>query len=296
MLDPGSSIGPYTIDREIGRGGMGVVYLARDTRLDRDVAIKSLPEHLASDPERLARFEREAKVLATLNHPNVAGIYGVEEVDGARYLILEYVEGETLAVRLDRGDIPPDEAVEIALEIAAGVEAAHEAGVIHRDLKPANIKFDAEGRIKVLDFGLARAEESSSTGSSMSQLPTITSPAHSPTMAGVILGTAAYMSPEQARGRKVDKRSDIWSFGVVLYEMLTGAGPFRGETVTDSIGAILHKDIDFNSLPPATPSSVRHVIARCLERDKANRYRDIGDAAYDLRHLAQIGETGSGGV
>ncbi|MHC4976986.1 MAG: serine/threonine-protein kinase, partial [Planctomycetota bacterium] len=248
-LEQGSQLGPYTIAREIGRGGMGVVYLARDTRLDRDVAIKSLPEHLATDPDRLARFEREAKALAQLHHENVAGIYGVEEQNGAKFLILEYVEGETLADRLDRGSIPPDEAIEIATQIAAGVEAAHEAGVIHRDLKPANIKFDGEGKAKVLDFGLARADESSTTGSSMSQLPTLTTPAHTPTMAGVIMGTAAYMSPEQARGRKVDKRSDIWSFGVVLYEMLTGAGPFRGETVTDSIGAILHKDVDLNALP-----------------------------------------------
>ncbi len=284
MLNPiNTSIGPYTITRELGRGGMGVVYFGRDTRLDRDVAIKALPEHLAQDPERLARFEREAKTLAQLHHPNVAGIYGVEEHDGARYLVLEYVEGETLAQRLDRGAIPVDEALEIAIQIAAGVEAAHEAGVIHRDLKPGNVIVTPDGKAKVLDFGLARAEESSSSMSMSSGDPTITSPAqHSPTMPGVILGTAAYMSPEQARGRPVDKRTDIWSFGVVLCEMLTGASPFVGETVSDSIGAVLHKHIDLKRLPSATPSVVRHVLQRCLTREKSARYRDIGDVRIEL--------------
>jgi len=280
-----AQIGPYTIDRELGRGGMGVVYLGRDTRLDRAVAIKALPEHLAQDPERLARFEREARTLAQLNHPNVAGIHGVEEHEGARYLVLEYVEGETLADRLDRGAVPVDEALEIAIQIAAGVEAAHEAGVIHRDLKPGNVIITPEGQAKVLDFGLARVEEasSSSTGG-MSESPTLTSPAiqHSPTTPGVILGTAAYMSPEQARGRKVDKRTDIWSFGVVLYEMLSGASPFVGETVSDSIGAVLHKELDLDRLPAQAQGNVRRVLRRCLERDKTKRYRDIGDAALDL--------------
>jgi len=221
-----TQIGPYTITRELGRGGMGVVYLGRDTRLDRDVAIKALPEHLAQDPERLARFEREAKTLASLNHPNVAGIHGVEEHEGARYLVLEYVEGETLADRLDRGPLPVEDAIEIAVQIAAGVEAAHEAGVIHRDLKPGNVIVTPEGKAKVLDFGLARSEETSSSSSgALSESPTLTSPAiqHSPTMPGVILGTAAYMSPEQARGRRVDKLTDSWSFWVVLYERLVGA-------------------------------------------------------------------------
>ncbi|MHC4975445.1 MAG: protein kinase domain-containing protein [Planctomycetota bacterium] len=289
-LEGGSQIGPYTIEREIGRGGMGVVYLARDTRLDRDVAIKSLPEHLASEPERLARFEREARTLASLSHANVAGIYGVEERDGARYLILEYVEGETLADRLDRGALPADEAIELAVQIASGVEAAHEAGIIHRDLKPANIKITPEGVVKVLDFGLARADEGSSSSSSVSQLPTLTSPgANSPTVEGVILGTAAYMSPEQARGRKVDKRSDIWSFGVVVYEMLLGSSPFVGETVSDSIGAILHKDIDLARLPKSTPMGVRRVLERCLERDRGQRYRDIGDVRIELEHGHESG-------
>jgi len=281
----GSQIGPYTIDRELGRGGMGVVYLARDTRLDRAVAIKALPEELASDPARLERFEREAKTLAQLNHPNVAGIHGVEEYEGARYLVLEYVEGETLAEMLDRGPLPVDEGIELAVQIAAGVEAAHEAGVIHRDLKPGNVIVTPEGRAKVLDFGLARVEETSSLSSgAMSESPTLTSPAiqHSPTMPGVILGTAAYMSPEQARGRRVDKRTDIWSFGVVLYEMLTGASPFVGETATDSIGAILHREVDFSLLPAGTPANVQRVVRRCLVRDKMRRLQSIGDARVEL--------------
>jgi len=278
-------IGPYQVVREIGRGGMGVVYLARDARLDRDVAIKALPEDLAADPDRLARFEREAKTLAQLSHQNIAGIYGVEKHDGAQYLVLEYVEGETLAQRLDRGPLPIDEALEIAVQIAAGVEAAHEAGVIHRDLKPGNVIVTPDGKAKVLDFGLARAEDGSSSRLSMSpDSPTITrSPAqYSPTMPGVILGTAAYMSPEQARARSTDKRTDIWSFGVILYEMLTGASPFIGETVGDSIGAVLHKDIAFDHLPRATPHLVRHVLTRCLVRDKSMRLRDIGDARLEL--------------
>lgn len=280
--DAGDKIGPYAIIRELGRGGMGVVFVGRDTRLDRDVAIKALPEQLAQDPDRLARFEREAKTLAQLNHPNIAGIYGLEMLENANYLVLEYVEGETLAARLDRGVLPVDEALDIAVQIAAGIEAAHEAGIIHRDLKPGNVIITPEGNAKVLDFGLARSEEASSSAVNMSpDSPTITTP-HSPTMPGVILGTAAYMSPEQARGRRVDKRTDIWSFGVILYEMLTGASPFVGETVSDSIGAVLHKDIDLDRLPPLTPPIVRHVLRRCLARDKSTRIRDIGDARIEI--------------
>ncbi|MFG0273696.1 MAG: protein kinase [Phycisphaerales bacterium] len=276
-------IGAYTIDRELGRGGMGVVYLGRDTRLDRRVAVKALPEHLAHDPDRLARFEREARTLASLSHPNVAGIYGVEEHGGARFLVLEFVEGESLAERLDRGPLAPDEAIDVAAQIAAGLEAAHDAGVIHRDLKPGNIMVTPDGQAKILDFGLARTDDSASS-SAMDESPTLTSPApqHSPTVPGVILGTAAYMSPEQARGRRVDKRTDIWSFGVVLFEMLRGASPFAGETVTDSIGAILHKDIDLAQLPPGTPAGVERVLRRCLERDRTKRLRDIGDARLEL--------------
>ena len=226
-------IGPFVVSREIGRGGMGVVYLARDERLDRDVAIKALPEDLDADPVRLERFEREAKTLASLNHPNIAGLYGVEEQDGQKYLIMEHVEGETLGDRLDRGAMPVDEALEIAVEIAAGVEAAHEAGVVHRDLKPDNIKITPDGHVKVLDFGLAR-QAATTSAPDVTISPTVV--AASPTIPGAILGTAAYMSPEQARGRHVDKRTDVWSFGVILYEMLTGASPFAGETATDSIG------------------------------------------------------------
>ncbi|MEL7473307.1 MAG: protein kinase, partial [Planctomycetota bacterium] len=275
-------IGPYEVDRELGRGGMGVVYLARDARLDRAVAIKALPEHLASDPARLERFEREAKTLAGLSHPNVAGIHGVEEQDGARYLVLEFVDGETLADALDRGPLSVDDAIDYAVQIAAGVEAAHEAGVIHRDLKPANIKLTPDGVAKVLDFGLARVEESASSTGLDSPTMTTPPPQHSPTIEGAILGTAAYMSPEQARGRRVDRRTDIWSFGVVLYEMLVGASPFHGETAGDSIGAVLHKQFDLDQLPPSTPSNVRRVLERCLERDKNERYRDIGDVRIEL--------------
>ncbi len=280
-------IGPFEIMKELGRGGMGIVYLARDTRLDRQVAIKALPDHLASDPVRLERFEREAKTLAGLSHVNVAGIYGVEDQDGARYLVLEFVEGETLADIIDRGPIQLDDAIEFAAQIAAGLEAAHEAGVIHRDLKPANIKITPDGVAKVLDFGLARTDEATSSSGALDN-PTLTTPQpqHSPTIEGAILGTAAYMSPEQARGRKVDKRTDIWSFGVVLYEMLVGASPFHGETATDSIGAVLHKDLELDRLPAGTPRDVRRLISRCLHRDRNARLQSIGDARIELQEAA----------
>ncbi len=270
---------------------MGIVYLGHDTRLDRPVAIKSLPEHLAQDPDRLARFEREARTLATLTHPNVAGIFGVEEHEGAKYLILEYVDGETLADRLDRGPMSVDDTLELAVQIAAGVEAAHEAGVVHRDLKPANIKITPDGQAKVLDFGLAKSSDAVSSSSTfMSEQQTITSPAiqHSPSIPGAIMGTAPYMSPEQARGRSVDKRADIWSFGVILFECLTGSSPFVGETVSDSIGAILHKDVNLDHLPKSTPPRVRRVITRCLERDKHKRYRDIGDIRLELESADEL--------
>ena len=280
-LEPGSSIGPYFVDREIGRGGMGVVYLAKDPRLQRDVAIKALPDHLGEDPDRLERFRSEAQVLAQLNHPAVAGIHGIEEKDGQQYLILEYVEGETLSELLERGVPPVEEALDLCIKIAAGIEAAHEAGVIHRDLKPDNIRITPDGQVKILDFGLAKIDDGMSSTSEHS--PTVAMAArHSPTMPGVIMGTAAYMSPEQARGRGVDKRTDVWSFGVLLFECLTGASPFAGETAGDSIGAVLHKDLDLELLPASTPGSVRRVLGRCLERDKSRRYRDIGDVRLDL--------------
>jgi serine/threonine-protein kinase len=285
---PPATIGPFQIVRELGRGGMGEVYLATDPRLDRQVAIKALPAHLAQDPDRLARFQREAKVLASLNHPGIGAIYGLEEADGHRYLILEYVEGETLADRLAKGPIPVDESLSLARQIAEALEVAHEKGVIHRDLKPANVMLSDEGAVKVLDFGLARTEDgtpSSSLALNGPESPTRTSPArlaHSPTIPGVIMGTAGYMSPEQARGKPVDKRSDIFSFGCVLYEMLTGAMPFRGETVADSIGATLHKDSDLSLLPPNTPRRIRDLLSNCLAKDKKHRLHDIGDARLEI--------------
>jgi Tol biopolymer transport system component len=280
MTDLPAKIGPYDITREIGRGGMGVVYLARDERLDRDVAIKALPDELAADPGRLARFESEGKALAQLSHPNVAGIHGVEESDGRQFLILEYVQGDTLGDRLEAGPIPVEEALELAMGIASGLEAAHDVGVIHRDLKPDNIKITPEGSVKVLDFGLAKRSETSSSAN-LADSPTVTTQ-RSPTIPGAILGTAAYMSPEQARGRRVDKRTDIWSFGVILFEMLTGGNPFVGESVSDSIGAVIHKAIDLDALPSQMPPMIRHVIRRCIQRDLAKRYRDIGDVRIEL--------------
>ena len=279
-----AAIGPFQIERELGRGGMGEVFFARDTRLDRHVAIKALPTHLAQDPDRLVRFQREAKVLASLNHPGIGAIYGLEEAGGHQYLILEYVEGETLADRLAKGPIPVDEALPMARQIAEALEVAHEKGVIHRDLKPGNVMVTPEGVVKVLDFGLARtADGAPAPGGPES--PTITSPAryaHSPTIPSVIMGTAGYMSPEQARGKPVDKRSDIFSFGCVLYEMLTGAQPFSGETVADAIGATLHKESDLGLLPPGTPRRVRDLLTNCLAKDKKNRLHDIGDARLEL--------------
>jgi Tol biopolymer transport system component len=283
-----STIGPFKIERELGRGGMGEVYLARDTRLDRLVAIKAMPGHLASDPDRLARFQREAKVLASLNHPGIGAIYGLEEAGGHQYLILEFVEGETLADRLANGPIPVDEALSLAKQIAEALEVAHEKGVIHRDLKPGNVMVTPDGVVKVLDFGLARTAEGTPSSTSLpatgpdSPTVAVPGPVHSPTIPGVIMGSAGYMSPEQARGKPVDKRSDIFSFGCVLYEMLTGTMPFRGETIADSIGATLHKESDLNLLPAETPRRVRELVTNCLAKDKKNRLHDIGDARIEL--------------
>jgi len=284
-LTAGTRLGTYEIVAPLGVGGMGEVYRARDTRLERSVAIKSLPAEFAQDPERLSRFEREAKLLASLSHPNIAGIYGLEEVDGARYLVLEFVEGETLADRLARGPLPLHETVEVAMQIAAGVEAAHENGVVHRDLKPGNVMLTASGEVKVLDFGLAKAgmAEQSESQLNLSASPTMTSAA---TQDGVILGTAAYMSPEQARGRVVDKRTDIWSFGCVLYECLTGRQAFEGETVSDLIAHILKADPDWTALPPETPTRVRRLLRRCFEKDHRRRLRDLGDARIELEDQA----------
>lgn len=288
-------IGPYRIREEVGRGGMGVVYRAHDERLGRDVAIKALPDGLAGDAFRLERFEMEAKTLAALNHPNLAGIHGLEEQGGKKYLILEYVGGETLADRLERGPMPPDEAVEIAVQIAEGLEAAHDAGIIHRDLKPANVKVTEDGTVKVLDFGLARVDDGQNS-SSVSQMPTEGGFTNSPTIPGAILGTAAYMSPEQARGRRIDKRTDIWSFGVLLYELMVGVSPFVGETAGDSIGAVLHKEVSLAGLPDSVPRRVRRVLSRCLEREKSQRYRDIGDVRLDLLTPAEDEPAAHGAV
>jgi len=275
-----SSIGPYRVESELGRGGMGVVFLGTDTRLDRKVAIKALPEALAGDAERMARLEREAKILAALNHPNIAGIYGYEEKDGAFYLVLEYVEGPTLAERLAEGPLTVTEALELAAQIAAGIAAAHEAGVIHRDLKPGNIKITSEGRVKVLDFGLAKmAGGDPDSGPHLSQSPTR---AYAETKDGIVLGTAGYMSPEQARGKSVDRRTDLWALGCVLYEMLTGRQAFRGETISDTLAAVLRGDPDWGILPTQTPASVRRLLRRCLEKDARKRLRDASDARIEL--------------
>ncbi len=281
-LKPGSRLGPYEIAASIGAGGMGEVFRARDTKLGRDVAIKVLPAALAEDAERVGRFRREAQVLAALNHPNIAAIYGLEETEGRVALVMELVPGEDLAERLKRGRLPLDEALAISRQIAEALEEAHEKGIVHRDLKPANIKVTADGKVKVLDFGLAKAlggDGSSEGASDVSNSPTLSRHA---TEAGLILGTAAYMSPEQARGKSVDKRADIWSFGVVLFELFSGKRLFTGETVTDVLAAVLTRDPDWSSLPPGLPAGVRAVMARCLERDPKRRLRDIGEARLSL--------------
>ena len=263
---------------------MGEVYQARDTKLDRDVAIKILPESFARDAERLARFTREAKILASLNHPNIAAIYGLEESEGITALVMELVEGDDLSQRIARGPVPLDEALPIAKQIADALEAAHEQGIVHRDLKPANIKVRSDGTVKVLDFGLAKATapgSASDVAAALANSPTITSPA-AMTQAGMILGTAAYMSPEQARGKTVDKRADIWAFGCVLFEMLAGRGPFARQTVSDSMAAILEREPDWTALPHATPALVQRLVARCLVKDRQQRLHDIGDARLEI--------------
>ena len=277
-LASGTRLGPYEVTAAIGAGGMGEVYRARDTKLRREVALKILPELFAADPERLARFRREAQVLASLNHPHIAAIYGVEEADGVRALVLELVEGPTLAERIATGPIPVTEALKIASQIADAMEAAHEKGVIHRDLKPANIKVTPDDRVKVLDFGLAKALADE----------TVADPSMSPTMTamasrlGVIVGTAAYMSPEQAKGKAVDKRTDIWAFGCVLFEMLTGKRVFAGEDVSDFVVAVMTKEPDWTVLPAATPPRIVELLRRCLKKDLRERLRDIGDARIDI--------------
>jgi len=270
----GQTLSHYRIIEKIGQGGMGEVYRAEDTSLKREVAIKVLPEQFTQDPQRLARFEREAQLLASLNHPNIAAIYELEEADGVRFLSLELVEGETLAERVAQGPLPVEEALEVCRQIAEGVEAAHEKGVIHRDLKPANVKITPEGKVKVLDFGLAKAFEEETAVADISQSPTLT---EEMTKAGMILGTAAYMSPEQARGKPVDKRTDIWAFGCVLFECLTAKRAFEGETVTDTLAKVLEGEPKWEALPDNTPSLTRFLLRQCLQKSPHDRLHEIAD-------------------
>ena len=280
-LAPGTRLGRFEILAAIGAGGMGEVYRARDTSLDRDVAVKTLPELFAIDADRVTRFEREAKTLALLNHPNIAQIHGVEQAGRTHALVMELVDGEDLAQRLARGPLPIDDAIDVARQVAEALEAAHELGIVHRDLKPGNIKVRADGVVKVLDFGLAKALDAGASGSSgpMQNSPTFTSPA---TQLGVILGTAAYMAPEQAKGKTVDRRADIWAFGVVLHEMLTGRNLWSGDTATETIAHVITREADLTSLPAGTPAVVRSLIARCLIKDPKVRLRDIGEARVAL--------------
>jgi eukaryotic-like serine/threonine-protein kinase len=285
------NLGNYEVIEQIGAGGMGEVYRARDARLGREVALKLLPDAFAADPDRLGRFEREARLLAALNHPNIGSIYGLEQHEGRRFLVLELVPGEDLGARIARGAVPLEEALPIARDIAEALEFAHEQGIVHRDLKPANVKITPEGRVKVLDFGLAKALESEEGDARMSQSPTLL--ASSPTIAGVILGTAAYMSPEQARGKRVDKRSDVFAFGCVLYEMLTGKQAFEGDTISDTLAAVLKTQPEMGALPSNTPHAIRELLQRCLEKDPKLRLRDIGEARIAIDHARHAGPDGA---
>src|SRR5688500_18243210 len=288
----GSRLAHYEITNHLGTGGMGEVYQGSDTKLGRSVAIKFLPEAFSHDSERVARFQREARVLASLNHPNVAAIYGVEEVDGRHFLVMELVPGETLEERIRRGPLPLGEALVVARQIAAALEEAHEARIVHRDLKPANIKITADDKVKVLDFGLARVGQAEQSSSSLSMSPTlapsvIQGMATAATSAGAIMGTAAYMSPEQARGRVVDRRTDIWAFGVVLFRMLTGGSIFEGETVTDTLARILEREPEWEKLPADTPPALRQLLQRCLTKNVKNRLQSIGEARILIQNLIE---------
>src|SRR5580765_720100 len=290
-LSPGSRLGSYEVLSKLGEGGMGEVYRARDSKLKREVAIKVLPDAFAQDPDRLARFQREAELLATLNHPNIAAVYGLEQTDRLTGIVLELVEGNTLADVIARGPIAVGDALPIALQIADALEAAHEKGVIHRDLKPANVKLRPDGTVKVLDFGLAKALDPASISGDTSQSPTLTSPA-AMTRMGVILGTAAYMSPEQAKGRQAEKRSDVWAFGCVLYEMLTGKRAFEGEDVSDTLASVLRSEPNWNALP-ASASPHTSLLKRCLEKDGKRRLRDMGDVRLLLEDAGVASPTAS---
>ncbi len=272
----GKTLAHYEILEPLGKGGMGEVYRARDTKLDRDVAIKVLPEDFAADADRLARFEREAKLLASLNHANIGAIHGLEESDDVRFLVLELIQGETLEQRLVKGAIPAPEALEIARQIAEALEAAHDEGIIHRDVKPANVLLTAKGGVKVVDFGIAK-------NTVLDAGVAATAQATSLTMDGTLMGTPRYMSPEQIRGEEADKRADIWAFGCVLYEMLTGKRAFDRETVADTLAAIIERNPDYDTLPPDVPPSIRQLVRLCLEKDRRERLRDIGDVRIEIK-------------
>src|SRR5262245_45416596 len=280
MIAPGTKVGAYEVVSSLGAGGMGEVYRARDTKLNRDVAIKVLLAAVAGDPDRLTRFSREAQVLASLNHPHIAQIHGFEDSNGFRALVMELVDGPTLADRIAAGPLPLNEALSIAAQIAEALETAHEHGIIHRDLKPTNIKVRPDGMVKVLDFGLAKAMEPAS-GSSANAMISPTLSLHA-TEAGIILGTAAYMSPEQAAGKPVDRRSDMWAFGVVLVEMLTGRRPFAADTAAETMAAVMMKEPDWTTLPQTTPAPVRRLLRRCLEKDRNRRLADAATARLEI--------------
>jgi serine/threonine-protein kinase len=295
-LEAGRTLSHYRLVEQIGEGGMGAVWKAQDTRLDREVAIKILPESVSAEPERMARFDREARVLASLNHPSIAAIYSFEHAAPVHFLVMELAEGENLAARIARGPLPLHDALQIALQIAEALEAAHERGIVHRDLKPANVMVTAEGQVKVLDFGLAKALETGPGAGGQADLshsPTLTAQV---TQAGVILGTAAYMSPEQARGQQTDKRTDIWSFGVVLYEILTGSRLFQGASMTDVLAAVVGADLDLAELPDNVPLSIRDLLSRCIDRDAKSRLRDIGEARIRIAGALAGPEAAAAGI
>jgi len=291
MLQVGDRLGAFQVEGCLGWGGMGEVWRATDSKLGREVALKLLPDDFAADPGRHARFEREARTLASLNHPNIATLYGLEHLDGRHTLVMELVEGEDLSERIERGRVPLEETIPIALQIAEALEAAHEAGIVHRDLKPANIKLRPDGTVKVLDFGLAKAWEADGGDSSLSMSPTMTRHA---TVEGVILGTAAYMSPEQAAGKGADRRADIWAFGVVVWEMLNGRNLFDGETVSHVLASVLKDEIDLHELPPETPQKLRELIGRCLRKKAKHRLQAIGDARIVLEEVRADPNSGAG--